>query len=77
MNKHLNIITEYFVRWKIKIFTNKSQLINFNRKYNLKDDNIININGEIISTKKAIKQLRVKLDRKVHFTEHETEITNK
>lgn len=77
VNNHLQQITEYFYKWKLKLNPNKSEVINFNRKQTMEQHSIIKINNNPVKTVEKLKYLGVQLDRKLYHNEHVNSIKKK
>lgn len=71
VQEHLDILSEYFGKWKLKINEDKTQIITFTQKKKRPHPPInIQINGVLIEEEKTIKYLGVHLDQKLTFKEH-------
>lgn len=77
VQEHINQIIEHFDKWKIKINTNKTELVFFSKK--TKQENIPSFKTEEKTTtpKESAKYLGVHLDSKLTFKKHVKEVCNK
>lgn len=75
---HLNDITKYYKKWKIKLNEDKTELITFTRKFkNNKILTPLTINNTTISERRQVKYLGVYLDKRLTFHNHIRETLRK
>lgn len=71
LEEHMNHISTFYNKWKIKINADKTKLIHFSRKRKpTKRQHIIKINDTPIAETKSLKYLGLHLDHKLKFTNH-------
>lgn len=71
LQSHLNLLAEYYFKWKIKINPTKTEQITFTaRKPSRFPANPISLNGATIKPSKSVKYLGVQLSFDLKFVEH-------
>lgn len=75
---HMNKITQYYTKWKIKINPEKTEQIIFTRKYtNNRILTPLKVNDHNITPSDAVKYLGVNLDRRLNYQTHITNTIRK
>lgn len=75
---HLNILNPYFDKWKLTLNADKTEIINFTRKFtNNKIYTNVQMQGQNILPTKTVKYLGVTLDDKLTYREHIVSIIQK
>lgn len=76
--RHLNVITQYFRKWKLKVNEDKTQTITLTKKTKQPTEtNKIKINGIEIDETTEVKYLGVTLDKRLTFRKHIRETRKK
>lgn len=75
---HSDILMKYFDKWKLKLNADKTEIINFTKKFtNNRIYNNLKINGEDIKQTNKVKYLGVILDDKITYRSHIEETIKK
>lgn len=77
LNTHLQTLDNYFTKWKLQINPQKTSIVNYNKKLNFEDEQIVTLQNTPIPTLQTTKYLGLQLDRKLNFKKHIQEITTK
>lgn len=77
MEEDLDTIIEYYQNWKIKINTDKTQAVYYQRLKRRKSRENLRIGKQIINWSKEAKYLGVTLDENLTYSSHIKNIKNK
>ena len=70
LQSHINVLQEYYDKWKIKINPNKTTLVHFTTKSKEKANINVSFNGQIIQEQKELKYLGLTLNKNLTFSSH-------
>lgn len=75
---HLDRLTDYYKKWKIKINENKTETVTFHRKFtNIKTITKLKLNDKQVKQTSTAKFLGVTLDTRLSFAPHLTDAINR
>lgn len=77
LQKHSDILLEYYSKWGTKINPNKTQAIIFTKKHFTRPETQLKINNIPIEWKNSVKYLGITLDSKLTFKKHLIESSRK
>lgn len=70
ITNYLQLLANYFKKWKLQINAEKTKLINFNTKITKERESTIELNETEIQSSETVRYLGIELDRKLNFRSH-------